>query len=111
MTRIVPGALLGVLVFALFCEAALRLLPVSTSTETGYHVDDMILTYPAHHEWRVATGWDLRNAQRLRSNNVGFAAHRDFAHDPEAIALIGDSFVEASMLAPAERPGWQLEQA
>lgn len=111
MTRIVARALLGMLAFALCCEALLRLLPVSTSTESGYQVDDMILTYPAHHEWQVATGWDLRNAQRLRSNNVGFAAHRDFEHDPNAVALIGDSFVEASMLPPTDRPGWQLEQA
>lgn len=111
MARTFGRVLLGVLAFALACEVLLRGLPVSSSTETGYHFDDMILTYPARHEWQVATGWDLRNAQRMRSNNVGFASYRDFVFDPNAVALIGDSFVEASMLPAADRPGPQLERA
>ena len=100
-----------VLVLLLAFEGLCRLLPVSTSTDTGYHHDPDILNYPARHEWRVATGWDLRNAQRLKSNNLGFAAHRDFVPDAKAVALIGDSFVEASMLPQADRPGPQLERA
>ena len=100
-----------VLVLLLAFEGLCRLLPVSTSTETGYHHDPDILNYPARHDWQVATGWDLRNAQRLQSNNLGFAAHRDFVPDERAVALIGDSFVEASMLPEAARPGRQLEQA
>lgn len=111
MARIAVRAALGLLLFVVCCEAMLRLLPVSSSTETGYYFDDAILTYPAHHDWQVATGWDLRNAQRMRSNNYGFAADRDFHRDPNAVALIGDSFVEASMLAPHDRPGRQLESA
>lgn len=100
-------------VLALFAafEGLCRILPVSSSTETGYHHDPDILNYPARHEWIMSTGWDLRNAQRLRSNNLGFAAHRDFVPDPRAVALIGDSFVESSMLAERERPGYQLEMA
>ena len=78
---------------------------------TGYHLDPLIITYPAQHSWTVSTGWDLRNAQRHRSNNAGFLAHRDFEVDPRAVALIGDSFVEASMLAADDRPGQQLEHA
>lgn len=58
-------------------EALFRVLPVSTSTATGYHVHSDVLGNPPHHEWRVSTGWDLRNAQTLRSNNKGFAATRD----------------------------------
>ncbi|MEN9628778.1 MAG: hypothetical protein RJA10_2005 [Pseudomonadota bacterium] len=99
------------LVLMLAFEGLFRLLPVSTSTDTGYHHDPDILNYPARHEWQLATGWDLRNAQRLRANNMGFAAHRDFVPDAKAVALIGDSFVEASMLPEADRPGPQLERA
>ena len=95
----------------LACETALRFLPVSTSTETGYYFDPLILTYPAHHDWMSSTGWDLRNAQRQRSNNVGFLAARDFAPNARAVALIGDSYVEASMLPAEERPSAQLEAA
>ncbi|MDO8450868.1 MAG: hypothetical protein Q7T10_18910 [Rhodoferax sp.] len=110
MARIVFHFLLGLAGFLVFCELALQVLPVSTATATGYHLDPLILTYPPRHAWTIATGWDLRNAQNNRSNNVGFLAHRDFAPDPRAVALIGDSFVEASMLAADDRPGQQLER-
>jgi hypothetical protein len=98
------------LTFLLGLELLLRLLPVSTATLTGYPHDPDLLVYPPGHRWQVATGWDLRNAQRLRANNMGFAAERDFVPDPQALALIGDSFVEASMLDAADRPGEQLQR-
>jgi hypothetical protein len=101
----------GVIGFLLLLEALFRLLPVSTSTLTGYYFDPHILTYPAHHEWRSATGWDLRNAQVLHSNNFGFVAEHDFVRNEGAIALIGDSYVEASMLSASDRLGAQLERA
>jgi hypothetical protein len=85
------------------------MLPVSTATLTGYHFDPDLLTYPPRHEWTVSTGWDLRHPQRLRSNNWGFASDKDFVPDRNAIALIGDSYVEASMLDAAQRPAAQLE--
>jgi hypothetical protein len=102
------GAVVATLVAA---EFLFRLLPVSTATLSGYYFDEDILTYPAHHEWRISTGWDLKNPQALRSNNLGFAADRDFHRAARALALIGDSYVEASMLAPEERPGAQLQAA
>ena len=107
--RTVVGAALGLLAFVIACELLFRLLPVSTATKTNYDIDPALLTYPPHHNWRMATGWDLRNAQRLRSNNVGFAAEIDFVPDPEALALVGDSYVEASMLPAADRPAAQLQ--
>lgn len=97
--------------FLLLLEILFRILPVSTSTETGYYTDPLILNYPPHHRWTISTGWDLRNAQRLESNNFGYAANRDFERNEQAVALIGDSFVEASMLAATDRPGAQLERA
>ena len=101
---------LGVASFLLVSELTLTVLPVSTSTATGYYLDSQILTYPPKHAWTNSTGWDLRNAQNQRSNNAGFVAHRDFEHNPRAIAFIGDSFVEASMLDADQRPGQQLER-
>jgi hypothetical protein len=92
-------------------ELLCRVLPVSTATETDYYFDPYILTAPAHHTWTMSTGWDLRNPERLRSNNFGFASTRDFVPDRNAVALIGDSFVEASMLDARDRPGAQLERA
>lgn len=111
MARKAIDWLLGVLGFILACELVLQGLPVSSATLTGYYTDPQILTYPAGHRWRVATGWDLRNARDLRANNAGFVADHDFRRDPQAVALIGDSFVEASMLRAPDRPGAQLEAA
>ncbi len=101
--------LIGVIAALLVAELLLRVLPVSTSTKTGYYIAPDLLTYPAHHHWTVATGWDLRNSQRLRSNNLGFAAEGDFFPNSDAVGLIGDSYVEASMLPPKERPAALLE--
>jgi hypothetical protein len=111
MVRATIHFFLGIIGILLALELLLHALPVSTSTETGYYTDPLILTYPSRHDWTVSTGWDLRNAQHNRSNNAGFLAHRDFEVDPRAVALIGDSFVEASMLNAADRPGQQLERA
>ncbi len=99
---------IGMLVTA---EAVLRMLPVSTSTASGYLIDPLILTYPPGHHWRTATGWDLRNIQHMQSNNIGFASDIDFVPNSQAVALIGDSYVEASMLDGPTRPGPQLALA
>lgn len=101
--------LTGVLAALVVSELLLQALPVSSATQMGYHTHPDILTYPPAHHWTVSTGWDLRNAQRLTSNNAGFLASRDFAPHPEAVALIGDSYVESSMLDEADRPGQQLQ--
>ncbi len=101
----------GVLAVVLAAEFVLRALPVSTATNTGYRIAPNILNYPPHHEWTMATGWDLRNVQHLRSNNMGFAAEHDFVAGSDAVGLIGDSYVEASMLPLADRPAAQLERA
>lgn len=111
MTRTFSLWLSGVAGFLLLLELLFRLLPVSTSTKTGYYTDPLILTYPPHHRWTIATGWDLRNVQRFETNNFGYVASRDFGRNEQAVALIGDSFIEASMLAANDRPGAQLERA
>ena len=103
--------LAGVVALLLAYEALFRLLPVSSAIRSGYYIDPQIPTYPPHHHWHVATGWDLRNPQRLSSNGHGFVSTREFTPDPLAIGLVGDSYVEASMLASGDRPGAQLEQA
>jgi hypothetical protein len=107
--RTLPAFLLGLAATALAAEIALRLLPAPTATMTGYHRHPELLTEPAQHRWRTATGWDLRNPQTLQANNWGFAADHDFVPDADAVALVGDSYVEASMLPASDRPAAQLE--
>lgn len=101
----------GSLAFLLACEVAFQVLPVSSSTRTAYYLDPLILSYPPNHRWTTATGWDLRNPYHQRSNNLGFLADRDFEPNSDAVALIGDSYVEASMLPAEARPAAQLERA
>jgi hypothetical protein len=100
----------GVLSMLLVAEALFRLLPVSTSTKTDYYLGNKLLTYPPHHHWRISYGWDLRDAQTLRSNRQGFLSEHDFVHNPKAIALIGDSYSESYMLDASDRPAMQLER-
>lgn len=102
---------LGLVAFVLVCEAVLQVLPVSTSTATGYHTDPLVVTYPAHHRWTLSTGWQLHNPQHLESNNAGFLADVEFQIDPNAVALVGDSFAEATMLDAPDRPAEQLRRA
>lgn len=103
--------LLGALAMLVGVELLLQALPVSTSTQTGYHVHPNILTNPPHHRWTMATGWDLRDVQHMHANNYGFAAEHDFKRDSHAIGLVGDSYVEASMLPLEDRPAAQLERS
>lgn len=109
MLRTAAVAIAAALATVLAAEGVLQLLPVSGATKSGYHIDDAVMGYPPHHRFTVSTGWDLRNPQRLAANNWGFVSDTDFVPDPNAVALVGDSFVEASMLGQPQRPGAQLQ--
>ncbi|EHR73437.1 hypothetical protein BurJ1DRAFT_4651 [Burkholderiales bacterium JOSHI_001] len=98
----------GALACALVFEGLFQLLPVSGSSATGYHLDELVLSYPPHHHFRSSSGWDLRHPQRLQANNAGFVTDTDFQPDPQAVAFIGDSFIEASALDEADRPAARL---
>jgi hypothetical protein len=105
------GVCVGVCGFLLLAELLCQLLPVSSSTAADYYIDPRIRTYAAHLSWRYATGWDLRNPQRLTTNGHGFVSEHEFTRNQAAIALIGDSYVEAASLDAADRPAAQLERA
>lgn len=111
LLRTAGWAALGVAATLVALELVLRVLPSSSATLSGYHIHPKILTYPPGHQWTFSTGWDLRNPQSLRANNLGFLAERDFVPDPQAVAVIGDSFVEAPMLDPPYRSPEQLADA
>lgn len=110
MLRSIAFASTGALSVLLLLELLLRVLPVSTASMSGYHLSPDLLSYPPGHRWTVSTGWDLRDPQRLQANAQGFLAEHDFVFNPDAVALVGDSYVEASMLAAADRPAAQLER-
>lgn len=109
MLAAIARAALGALLLALGLELVFRVLPVSSSSAVGYYTDPQVPTYPAGRDFMLSAGWDLRNPHRLQANNAGFVADRDFAPNPAAVALIGDSHVEASALDAAARPAAQLQ--
>jgi hypothetical protein len=102
--------LLGFLAMLAGIECALRVLPTSTYSDTGYHIDPLIMTYRPGRRFRTSWGWDFSQPQQHEANNLGFLASRDFRPDPNAVALIGDSFVDGSMLPDAERVGSRLQK-
>ncbi|MDL5031012.1 hypothetical protein QRD43_03755 [Pelomonas sp. APW6] len=111
MRRAFTHVLPGMLALLAALELTLQALPVSDATMKDYHLDPMVLSYPAGHGWTTSIGWDLRHPQRHQANNAGFLAKHDFTPDAQAVALIGDSLVEASALPAADRPDAQLERA
>lgn len=111
MLRRLGWLIVGALGMLAAVEGLLRVLPTSTATLSGYYIDPLIITYPPGHRWQVSTGWDLRNAQQHRANSLGFSSDREYVPDARAVAVIGDSFVEASMLEPAYRAAEQLAAA
>ncbi|BAW79449.1 hypothetical conserved protein [Candidatus Nitrosoglobus terrae] len=106
--KILPLAL-GSLVSLIAMELVLRVLPTPTATHMGQYIDPFITTYPPNFEFQSATGWDFLNPQRQRSNEFGFIPNRSFSSSLGAVALIGDSLVEQSMLAPSDRLAAKLE--
>lgn len=105
------GFMAGMAGLLVALELLCRVLPVSTATMAGYYVDADILTYAPDHSWRFSTGWDLRNPQALHANAQGFISDQSFVRDERALALIGDSYVEAASLDPEDRPAPRLEAA
>ena len=94
---------LGALSCLMAIEIVLHILPTPTATRFGQYFDPFVTTYPAGLEFRSSTGWSMLNAQWQRSNQYGFIPDQPFERSPEAVALIGDSLVEQSMLAPSRR--------
>ena len=111
MLKTASLVLLGSLACAMGLELMFLVLPTSTYTDTGYHIDPYIITYRPNHEFTTSFGWNLEHPIRHRSNNLGFLSAHDFAPNPRAIAVIGDSFVDASMLPDPARVGDQIEHA
>lgn len=110
MIRQTLWIILGALIALIGVDLAMRVLPVTTTRASGYYVDPLVRSQPPGHHFTISFGWALRNAYEFESNNYGFLAHRDFKRDPHAVAVIGDSFIEAAMLRPEDRFAGQLEK-
>ncbi|HRO57837.1 MAG TPA: hypothetical protein PK177_01525 [Burkholderiaceae bacterium] len=110
MARKLFCLVLGALAAVLLLELLLRVLPTPTASRIGQYVDSHVTTYPPGLDFRTATGWSLLNANDQRSNEFGFIPDRNFEPLPTAVAIVGDSLVEQSMLPPSHRLSAVLEQ-
>lgn len=111
MARRVFSIIAGALAVLIALELLLQVLPTPSATLTGQYVDRHVTSYPPGHEFRSATGWSFLNAHRQRANEHGFIPDKPFTPSPDAVALIGDSLVEQSMLPVPQRLASVLDRA
>ena len=109
MLRNLTLTLAGMALCLVFLELALRILPVRSDSDMGYHVDPLIMTYRPQQIFRTSEGWSLAHATVQHANNLGFLSTQDFVPNARAVAVIGDSFVDGSMLDERYRLGEQTQ--
>src|SRR5436305_9409787 len=96
---------LASIVFCLLvAEVALRFLPVSTGLRSmPVTAADPVLHFTPNRRFTNSLGWTMHNVVHGRVNNAGFVNDQDYVRDgPPLIAVIGDSFIEAQMVAYPE---------
>src|SRR6478672_8094094 len=81
-------------------EIALRFLPVSTGLRSlPVTAADPVLHFSPDRPFVNSLGWNMHNVVRGRVNNAG-VDNQDYTRDgPPLIAVVGDSFIEAQMVA------------
>jgi hypothetical protein len=93
------GALAVVLVLLVAIELVLRMLPIVSGVHRHNPQSPAASArLLAHRDYTWSLGWDLRHVVRGRTNAMGFPSPHEYTPDKHAVALLGDSFVEALML-------------
>lgn len=97
-------SLVSVAVCLLAAEIVLRFMPVSTGLRSlPVSAADPVLRYAPDRPFVNSLGWDFHNVVRGRVNNAGFVNDQDYVRDgAPLLAVIGDSFIEAQMVAYPE---------
>jgi hypothetical protein len=108
--RALLGALVAAAVLVVVLEITLRVLPIVSgvhrqSPRSGAASARLV----ANHDYTWSMGWDLRHVVKGKTNAMGFIAPYDYSAETPAIALLGDSFVEAQMLAYDESLAGRLD--
>lgn len=100
LRRILPFLLLalGMLLGILALEICFRLLPVNRGlVRLEPSVEWPLSNYRPHVTYSYSRSWSLLNPQHGRSNNYGHLASFDYEPGGAAVAVIGDSYIEARM--------------
>lgn len=103
-----------VLLVLVLAEVALRFLPVATGLRFQT-VDESqpIAHLAASRDFVFSKGWDFELVEHGRVNNAGFVNDQDYDAGAETplLAVIGDSYIEASMVSHEATIQGRLEQA
>jgi len=98
MKRFLIPWLAGLLACVLLLEMVCRLLPVNSAPRMQDTSDAApVRRFHAHQDYVYSFGWAFGNAQRGRSNALGFNHAPDEVR-PGGLLLLGDSYIEAQML-------------
>src|SRR5438876_10800155 len=94
-------SLASIVVCLLVAEIALRFLPVSTGLRSmPVTAADPVLHFSPNRPFVNSLGWDMHTVVHGRVNNAGFVNDQDYVREgPPLIAVIGDSFIEAPLVA------------
>jgi hypothetical protein len=97
VTTILAAAFGAVLLLTVL-EVLLRLLPVQNGIAAG----DPSIEWPTHRlvsdvHYTFSDAWNLRNVHRGVTNNMGYVAPFAYVPGTDAIAVVGNSFIEALM--------------
>jgi hypothetical protein len=100
--RIIP-LLLGFFAAALLAELLLHALPVSTGYNLGgVDADHPISRGAAYSRYTYSRDWSFHLDNSGVLNNYGFRAAHDYAPEPRALIVVGNSFIQADAVAPPE---------
>lgn len=111
MRTTLPPLLLGLLLAILLAELILRALPVSTGYNPGaVDAREPILHGQPHFAYTYSRGWNFQLDNSGVLNNFGFRSSYDYAPDPRAIVVIGNSFIQADALPPRDTMAERLRE-
>jgi hypothetical protein len=102
--------LLGVGLSTIALEIGLRLLPVKTDHHfNSNNIQNPVLQAQAQ-KIVEPLDWKFTQAEHRKINNYGFVDDRDYQPGTAPVAVIGDSYVQSSMLPYADTIQGQLSQ-
>jgi hypothetical protein len=103
--------LLGFLLLALLAELILHALPVSTGYNLGaVDAREPILRGQPYSAYTYSRGWNFQLENSGVLNNFGFRSSYDYAPDPRAVVVIGNSFIQADAILPRDTMTERLQE-
>ena len=97
---------------ALAVELTLNLFPVNTGLLRTPLLDpESVVRNVPGTRFTYSKGWNFRNSIQGRINGAGFLSDREYLPATPNIAVVGDSYVEAQMIATGDRLSDQLQVA